>query len=34
MIKTFIDIFDKKYEAQNFWMGDNKSVSSLHKDPF
>jgi len=27
-------IFGKSFDAFNFWMGEKRSVSSLHKDPY
>lgn len=26
--------FNKEYDALNFWMGDERAVTSLHKDPY
>lgn len=30
----FSSFFGSAPEALNFWMGENRSVSSLHKDPY
>jgi peptidyl-lysine (3S)-dioxygenase / protease len=33
-VSFFSSIFGHEPEALNFWMGENRSVSSLHKDPY
>lgn len=28
------EAFDKEPDAVNFWMGDSRAISSMHKDPY
>lgn len=33
-LKFAFDAFNKRPDAINFWMGDHRAITSLHKDPY